>query len=133
MNALSEADVRAELDKVMAVFGYGADDARWRPGETAVDALIREHAEARAAAVRLCRARDVAEENAAKAEFDRDGWRTAWAHAVSEQEALVQRHVRLCRLIREQRHAREALGQTEWSDELAQIEADITDLMAGAK
>lgn len=39
----------AEIDKVRAVFSHGAEDDRWRPGETAVDALIREHGEQREA------------------------------------------------------------------------------------
>lgn len=38
--------LRAEIEKAAAALGYGADDSRWRPGETAVEALIRERDEA---------------------------------------------------------------------------------------
>ena len=39
-------DARAQVSAAQAAVGNGADDARWRPGETAVDALIRERDEA---------------------------------------------------------------------------------------
>jgi len=32
----------AEIEKARTALGQGANDSRWRPGETAVDALIRE-------------------------------------------------------------------------------------------
>lgn len=36
---------RAEVLKAQEAMDNGADDSRWRPGETAVDALIRERDE----------------------------------------------------------------------------------------
>lgn len=45
---MTNDEMRAELEKAREAMGHGTDDARWRPGETAVDALIRERDEARA-------------------------------------------------------------------------------------
>jgi hypothetical protein len=42
-----------EVLKAQAAMGNGTDDGRWRPGETAVDALIRERDEAQASASTL--------------------------------------------------------------------------------
>jgi len=41
---ISETDryLRGEVAKAQAAMDYGADDSRWKPGETSVDALIRE-------------------------------------------------------------------------------------------
>ena len=33
---------KQEHDKAVEAMGFGSDDARWRPGESAIDALIRE-------------------------------------------------------------------------------------------
>jgi len=40
-------DLRKDADKAMAAMDYGRDDSRWVPGETALDALIRERDELR--------------------------------------------------------------------------------------
>lgn len=41
-----EKFAQGELEKARKALGDGTDDDRWRPGETAVDALIRERDEA---------------------------------------------------------------------------------------
>ena len=57
--AAAKAD-REQVTKAQEAMGNGADDSRWRPGETAVDALIRERDEAKARAERAEKERDAA-------------------------------------------------------------------------
>lgn len=47
LRSLPERDAAIEIEKARAAMLHGADDSRWRPGETAVEALIRERDEAR--------------------------------------------------------------------------------------
>jgi len=56
-----EIILHQEIEKAQVYFGYGADDNRWRPKESAVDALIRELNDAKAS-------RDAAENQCASAE-----------------------------------------------------------------
>jgi hypothetical protein len=46
-------ELRKDAEKAMAAMDYGRDDSRWVPGETALDALIRERNELRAENERL--------------------------------------------------------------------------------
>lgn len=55
---MTSDEMRAEIEKARAAMGHGTDDARWRPGETAVDALIRERDEALAQLAALREARE---------------------------------------------------------------------------
>lgn len=90
-----------EIEKAKAALGYGVDDARWRPGETAVEALVREAKQLQRDLDEAIEARDDANERARHAEGDSDRWERAHDRAAAQRDEAEAAFAELVALAKE--------------------------------